>query len=91
MIQRLELHNFKCFKEQPFEFRPLTVLCGYNGVGKSSIIQSLLIAQQASGLHPGETRTVRLNGPFEMELGTVADASLPFSRRQSHRDKAQIQ
>jgi predicted ATPase len=73
MIDLLELQNFKCFLKQPFEFKPLTVFCGHNGAGKSSVIQSLLIAQQTSDMEVGGKKPIPLNGPFGMELGTVAD------------------
>src|SRR6266478_6457221 len=73
MIDWLHLHNFKCFLSQRFDLKPLTVLCGHNGAGKSSAIQSLLIAQQAGDIAVAETRAIPLNGPFEVQLGTVAD------------------
>jgi predicted ATPase len=41
------LSNFKGFKKlEPIELKPLTVLCGINNSGKSSIIQSLLLMKQ---------------------------------------------
>ena len=73
MIDRLELQNFKCFAKQEFAFRNLTILCGHNAAGKSSVIQSLLIAQQAREFEAGTSGAIPLNGPFGMELGTVAD------------------
>lgn len=83
MIERLELSNFKCFSHQEFDFNKLTVFCGYNAAGKSSVVQSLLIAQQASGTAVNEMTSIPLNGPFGLELGTVADvfshdATAPF-------------
>jgi predicted ATPase len=42
MLNKLKLINFKCFKDGEFNFKPLTFLAGGNGVGKSSVIQSLL-------------------------------------------------
>ena len=43
MISSLSIRNFKCFREQAFDFGKLTIFCGPNGVGKSTAIQSLLI------------------------------------------------
>lgn len=41
MINKLKLYNFKCFKNIELEFVNMNILAGGNGVGKSSIIQSL--------------------------------------------------
>lgn len=72
MIGSLRIRNFKCFKDERFELRPLNIFCGQNGVGKSSAIQTLLLIREASsGLSNDEF--VRLNGPSLLELGTVAD------------------
>ncbi len=43
------LSNFKGFKEvNPIELKPLTVICGTNNSGKSSLIQSLLLMKQSN-------------------------------------------
>lgn len=47
MIKTLSLRNFKCFREQSFALRPLNLLTGQNGMGKSSVIQSLLVLRQS--------------------------------------------
>lgn len=70
MIGSLEIKNFKCFKTVSFAMRPLTVLTGINGGGKSTVLQSLLLARVASIL-PGEV--VRLNGPLGLALGEARD------------------
>lgn len=42
------LNNFKSFKEvQYIEISPLTIICGINNCGKSSIIQSILLLSQS--------------------------------------------
>lgn len=46
MIKILELTNFKCFKKQTFPFSSLNVLAGINGMGKSTVIQSILLLRQ---------------------------------------------
>ncbi|WP_288613015.1 DUF3696 domain-containing protein [uncultured Bacteroides sp.] len=43
MIKKLTLKNFKAFEEETFNIAPLTLITGINGMGKSSIIQSLLL------------------------------------------------
>ena len=70
MITKLRVQHFKCFQDERLELRPLTVIVGANGVGKSSLLQSLLLAQQALET-PGDH--VRLNGPFLLNLGTTTD------------------
>ncbi|HLO87113.1 MAG TPA: DUF3696 domain-containing protein [Nostocaceae cyanobacterium] len=43
------LSNFKGFKElESVELKPLTVICGTNNSGKSSLIQSLLLMKQSN-------------------------------------------
>ncbi|GAB3737377.1 DUF3696 domain-containing protein [Amycolatopsis oliviviridis] len=70
MITSLDIVNFKCLREVSLAMRPLTILTGVNGGGKSTVLQSLLLARLASN-SPG--RAVRLNGPYELALGTAAD------------------
>ena len=48
MLNALHLGNFKAFAEtQRIPLRPLTLIYGANSAGKSSIIQSLLLARHA--------------------------------------------
>lgn len=70
MIRRLEIAGFKRFSQLAIDFAPLTVLTGTNGAGKTSVIQALLLCREAS--REG-ARTVQLNGPFGLELGSAAD------------------
>ena len=46
MIESVEFRNFKCFKSQSMRLGPLTLLTGLNGMGKSTVIQSLLLLRQ---------------------------------------------
>lgn len=73
MIGRVELRNFKCFEQQTFELAPLTLLTGLNGMGKSSVLQALLLLRQSAraGLLP--LRGVLLTGEY-VTLGSAADA-----------------
>lgn len=70
MITRFAIGGFKRFSACTLDFAPLTVLTGLNGAGKTTVLQALLLAREAS-LHQAET--VLLNGPYDLELGTVAD------------------
>src|SRR6478609_2512041 len=47
MITQVRLKNFKCYEDQPFELGNLTLFAGNNGMGKSSVIQSLLLLKQS--------------------------------------------
>lgn len=69
-VTRLELRNFKCFRRQPVEFGALTVLAGLNGMGKSSVIQALLLLRQS--FLDGRSRRLRLSGDL-VDLGTGED------------------
>ncbi len=71
MIDRLYVRGFKRVREESFDLGALTVLAGLNGSGKTSIIQAFLLAWEASAGASG--KTVRLNGPFGLALGTAED------------------
>ena len=48
MLESLTLSNFKAFNYQDIQLRPLTLLAGLNGMGKSSVLQSLLLLRQSN-------------------------------------------
>ena len=41
MLEAIEIENFKCFENLKLRCAPLTVLCGLNGMGKSTVFQAL--------------------------------------------------
>ena len=47
MLRRIGLRNFKCFEALDLPCAPLNLLCGLNGMGKSSVIQALLVLRQS--------------------------------------------
>ena len=47
MLRRIGLCNFKCFERLDLPCAPLNLLCGLNGMGKSSVIQALLVLRQS--------------------------------------------
>lgn len=47
MIENISLQNFKLHKDSSLDLSNLTVLTGRNGMGKSSLIQSLLLLRQS--------------------------------------------
>lgn len=70
-LSAIELKNFKCFREQRIDLGMLTVLSGLNGVGKSSVIQALLLLRQSLTGNRIQRR-LRLSGDL-VDLGTGAD------------------
>lgn len=72
MLVEVKVEGFKHIRSHAFDFRPLTVLAGLNGSGKTSLVQSLMLAREAS---TADGNSIRLNGPFGLELG-VADRVL---------------
>lgn len=90
MLTEVEVKNFKCFEALKLRLAPLTLLCGLNGMGKSSLMQVLLLlrqSQRAGGLDRGR---LVLGGEF-VDLGTGQDIlfedatsdSIGFSLRHS--------
>lgn len=75
MITDLRIRYFKRFTDESFALRPLTVLTGLNGTGKSTTIQSLLLARQLVDSPGG--RVVQLNGPYGLALGEAHEVLHP--------------
>ena len=75
MLEQIRLTNFKCFEALTLHCAPLTLLCGLNGVGKSSVIQALLLLRQSvrTGALSRSDRRLELDGDLA-ELGTGRDA-----------------
>lgn len=69
MLKKISLKNFKGFQTlDNLEFKPITILCGTNSSGKSSILKSLLLMQQTMN---GQqlASSLLLNGKL-VKLGT---------------------
>ena len=72
MLTKIKLSNFKCFKSLELNCAPLTLLCGLNGMGKSSVIQALLVLRQS--FESGDLLDGRLVLGGELaDLGTGTD------------------
>lgn len=72
MIERLEIKRFKCYKEaQSFPLSKVNLFTGYNGRGKSTVLQSLLLLAQS--LYGNQSlRKLMVNGLF-CNLGIFDD------------------
>ena len=47
MLSQITLDRFKCFSHLCLPLKPLTLIAGVNGAGKSSVIQALLLLVQS--------------------------------------------
>lgn len=74
MLRSIALENFKAYERlEELELRPLTVFCGPNGVGKSTVIQALLMMQQTIKQQPeGKSRSLVTDGE-SVSLGDWVD------------------
>ena len=65
MLSSIKFRNYKCLDSQAFFFKGINVFCGYNGRGKSSVIQAILmLAQSIDGANPNSIERLHLNGPL---------------------------
>ena len=72
MLRKITLSNFKCFRSLVLDCQPLTLLCGVNGIGKSSLIQALLVLRQS--FESGDLLRGKLDlGGGLADLGTGRD------------------
>lgn len=72
MIEQIRLSNFKCFEELDLKLGTLNLFTGLNGMGKSTIIQILLMLHQSNNQGYLDKKTVCLNGDY-IKLGTGQD------------------
>jgi predicted ATPase len=82
MIHSLRLKNFKAFEDQTLEFKPLTLLSGLNGMGKSSVLQSLLLLRQSYQQRILQRKGLALNGDL-VRIGTAQDALFEGAKEES--------
>ena len=72
MLRRVDLSNFKCFERLELRCAAINLLCGLNGMGKSSLLQALLVLRQS--VETGELHKGRLVlGGERADLGTGLD------------------
>ena len=65
MITEISFDNFKCLsKKGPFYLSKLNVFSGYNGRGKSSVMQFLLMLSQSIRKDQNQIRKLHLNGDY---------------------------
>lgn len=73
MLKEISLEKFKAFDNlSELSIKPLTILCGVNSGGKSTLIKSLLLLKQ-SYENSSATNEATLNGPYTTN-GLMRDA-----------------
>ncbi len=80
MLRNIKLIHFKCFEQLELNCKQLNLLCGLNGMGKSSVIQALLMIRQS--FETGELLAGRLvlNGE-RIDIGTGEDVLFEDAKR----------
>jgi predicted ATPase len=75
-LNAVQIEHFKCFEQLRIPFASLTVLTGFNGAGKSSALQPLLLLAQAARRrtwnHSNARGELPLNGDI-IRLGSAGD------------------
>ena len=72
MLRNIKLIHFKCFEQLELNCKQLNLLCGLNGMGKSSVIQALLVLRQSFEIGELLAGRLALNGE-RVAMGTGAD------------------
>lgn len=86
METNLNISGFKCFKDDSFTLKEITLLTGSNGTGKSSLIQALLLVRLAieknlkhssqkdyQNISEWNDNLIPLNNGYQLKLGTNFD------------------
>ena len=69
MLKKIEFDNFKCLSGKSFDLNKINVFTGYNGRGKSSVIQAILMLSQSTRKDDlNSFARLHLNGNF-VKLG----------------------
>ncbi|GAI67201.1 unnamed protein product, partial [marine sediment metagenome] len=81
MISKISLENFKAFKKlEDFELKPITILCGINSCGKTSIIQSILLLKQTI---ESQKRNILLLNSKYVKLGMFENIIFKKEKKQT--------
>jgi len=82
MLNELKLQNFKCFEDESFPLRALTMLTGLNSTGKSTVLQAMLLLRQSHEDRILESIGLTLDGPL-VQLGTARDVLYEGAKEES--------
>jgi predicted ATPase len=73
VLERVAVKNFKAFSDCSATFTPLTLVLGENGIGKSTLVQAVLLSKQVLGSADAIPDNLVLNGPL-VHIGNGFDA-----------------
>lgn len=73
MITNLKIRNFKALQEADVPLRPLSLFTGLNGMGKSTLMQAILMLRQSYQQQSLQNQGLILNGELT-QIGTASDA-----------------
>ncbi len=83
ILKALQIEDFKCFEQLRIPLASLTVLSGFNGAGKSTALQPILLLAQAARrrtwMSEAATGDLPLNGAI-VRLGSAGDVIREQSR-----------
>ena len=75
MIEFINIQNFKTLLNASFPLGNLNLFSGLNGMGKSTLVQSLLLLRQSYERNTLKTKGLLLNGDY-VNIGTGKTRSL---------------
>lgn len=81
MIEFINVKNFKTLLNASFPLGALNLFSGLNGMGKSTLIQSLLLLRQSYERNTLQNKGLLLNGDY-VNIGTGKDALSSFSEQE---------
>lgn len=81
MIEFINIKNFKTLLDASFPLGSLNLFSGLNGMGKSTLVQSLLLLRQSHERNTLKNKGLLLNGDY-VNLGTGKDALSSFSEQE---------
>lgn len=81
MLSLLSLEHFKSIKDHDFDLRNLTLFSGFNGMGKSSALQSLLLLRQSYEKHLLPGVGLSLNGDY-VSIGNGKDLLYSYAEEE---------
>ncbi len=80
MLEKIVIKNFKCFESLVLPLSSLNVFSGLNGMGKSTVIQSLLVLKQSEQSNYLPNR-ICLNGNF-VNVGMAQDVLYEYAENE---------
>jgi predicted ATPase len=91
MLKNWLVSNFKSIHsmEKPLEFAPLTIFCGANSSGKSSLLQSILLLKQTLQRQQMDKPAIVLNGAL-VKLGKFSEIISASKQSDKTNDKITV-